>query len=159
MGSRTINPMSRLLSQPCPCRVREEASVATYADCCGRWHAGLSQGEHVPTPELLMRSRYSAYALLQGSGVAPRGVHAYLMQTWHASTVPGELELGPVRWTGLDVLDEAISGDHGVVEFVAHHTVNGRADKLHEISRFVREHGAWLYIDGVVAAADDAGGA
>jgi uncharacterized protein YchJ len=52
-----------------------------YADCCGRWHAGLLHGEHAPTPEPLMRSRYSAYALLQGRGVAPRSLLDYLMTT------------------------------------------------------------------------------
>jgi hypothetical protein len=36
-----------------------------------------------------------------------------------------------------------------VVEFVAHHKVNGRGARLHEVSRFVREAGAWLYVDGV----------
>ncbi len=39
-------------------------------------------------------------------------------------------------------------GDAGVVEFVAHHKVNGRAGKLHEVSRFVREDGPWRYVDG-----------
>jgi SEC-C motif domain protein len=34
---------------------------------------------------------------------------------------------------------------------VAHHKVNGRAGTLHELSRFVREGGAWLYVDGVIA--------
>lgn len=122
-----------------------------YADCCGRWHEGLERGEHAPTPEALMRSRYSAYALAQGRSAAPRSLLAYLMSTWHPSTAPGDLELGPLQWTGLEVLHESTSGDAGVVEFVAHHKVNGRAGKLHELSRFVREGGAWLYVDGVIA--------
>jgi len=147
--------MARTDDVPCPCREREAAPVR-YADCCGRWHAGLAQGEPAPTPEALMRSRYSAYALAQGRGVAPRGMLDYLMRTWHPSTAPGELELGPVKWTGLEVLHHESSADAGVVEFVAHHKVNGRAAKLHEVSRFVREGGAWLYVDGVVAP-DDAG--
>ena len=45
---------------PCPCRARE-ATPASYGDCCGRWHDGLVRGEHAPTPEALMRFRYSAY--------------------------------------------------------------------------------------------------
>jgi SEC-C motif domain protein len=122
-----------------------------YADCCGRWHDGLLRGEHAPTPEALMRSRYSAYALLQGRGASPRSLLEYLMTTWHPSTAPGDLELGPMSWTGLDVLHESASSDAGVVEFVAHHKVNGRAGTLHELSRFVREGGAWLYVDGVIA--------
>jgi SEC-C motif-containing protein len=121
-----------------------------YVDCCGRWHDGFSRAEHPPTAEATMRSRYSAYALLQGRGVAPRGLLEYLVKTWHPSTSPGELELAPLNWTGLDVLHHESSGDAAVVEFVAHHKVNGRAGKLHEVSRFVREAGAWLYIDGHV---------
>lgn len=98
-----------------------------------------------------MRSRYSAYALAQGQHAAPRSLLEYLMKTWHPSTAPGDLELGPMNWTGLDVLHQEASGDAAVVEFVAHHKVNGRAGKLHEVSRFVRETGAWVYLDCVVA--------
>jgi SEC-C motif-containing protein len=133
---------------PCPCRARE-ATPARYADCCGHWHEALPRGEHAPTPEALMRSRYSAYALAQGRSPA-RGMVEYLMQTWHPSTAPGELELGPLNWTGLDILNHDTRGDAGVVEFVAHHKVGGQATKLHEMSRFVREAGAWLYVDGVM---------
>jgi SEC-C motif-containing protein len=98
-----------------------------------------------------MRSRYSAYALAQGTGVAPRGLVDYLLQTWHPSTVPRQLELGQLKWTGLEVLRHEANADAGLVEFVAHHKVNGRAARLHEVSRFAREVGAWLYVDGVVA--------
>ena len=108
------------------------------------------RGEHAPTPEALMRSRYCAYALAQGRGTALLSLVDYLMKTWHPSTAPGDLELGPMKWTGLDVLHREASGDAAVVEFVAHHKVNGRAGKLHELSRFVREAGAWLYVDGVM---------
>lgn len=106
-----------------------------------------------------MRSRYTAYALLQGSGVASPLLRDYLMATWHPSTAPGELDLHPLKWTGLEIVHEATSGDSGVVEFVAHHKVNGRAMQLHEVSRFAKEGGAWRYIDGVVApnGGDDAG--
>jgi SEC-C motif-containing protein len=99
-----------------------------------------------------MRSRYSAYALAQGRGPAPPGMLAYLLQTWHPSTAPGELELGPMNWTGLEILNHEMRGDAGVVEFVAHYKVNGRAGQLHEVSRFVRESRSWLYVDGVLAA-------
>ena len=120
-----------------------------YADCCGRWHEGLPRGEHAPTPEALMRSRYSAYALAQGRGTGSTAHLTYLLRTWHPSTSPGDMELGPLQWTGLDVLHAESSDDAGVVEFVAHHKVDGRAGKLHEISRFVRAGDAWLYVDGL----------
>ena len=120
-----------------------------YMECCGRWHAGLPRGEQAPTPEALMRSRYSAYALAQGRGTGSLSHLEYLLKTWHPSTAPGDLELAPMNWTGLEVLHQEASVDAGVVEFVAHHKVNGRAARLHELSRFVREAGAWLYLDGV----------
>jgi SEC-C motif-containing protein len=135
---------------PCPCRAREIAP-ARYVDCCGRWHDGLVHGEHAPTPEALMRSRYSAYALAQGRAPSSPAILEYLMQTWHPSTAPGELELTPLNWTGLEILHEEMRGDAGVVEFVAHHKINGRANKLHEVSHFVREDGAWRYVGGVIA--------
>jgi SEC-C motif-containing protein len=74
------------------------------------------------------------------------------MATWHGSTAPGDLELQPVKWLGLEVRHAAESGDAGVVEFVARCRVNGRAERLHETSRFVREgvgpQARWYYIDG-----------
>jgi SEC-C motif domain protein len=120
--------------QACPC-----GSGASYADCCARWHQGIGTGEHAATPEQLMRSRYSAYVF---------GLLDYLLVTWHPSTAPGDLELSPTQWLGLEVLHAEQSQDAGVVEFVARYKVGGKAHKLHEVSRFVREQGRWLYIDG-----------
>ena len=97
-----------------------------------------------------MRSRYSAYALAQGRAPTSPAILEYLLHTWHPSTAPGELELTPLNWTGLEILHTEMRGDAGVVEFVAHHKVNGRGGKLHEVSRFVREAGVWLYLEGVV---------
>jgi SEC-C motif-containing protein len=118
----------------CPCD-----SGQPYADCCGTWHAGLALGQHAPTPEALMRSRYSAYVI---------GLLDYLLATWHASSSPGDLELPPVKWLGLEVRHAQTAGDAGVVEFVARCKEGGRAQRMHETSRFVREDGRWYYIDG-----------
>ena len=122
---------------PCPC-----GSEQIYADCCGQWHTGLAAGLHAPTPEALMRSRYSAYVL---------GLLDYLIATWHPATAPGDLALQPAKWLGLEVRHASTSGDAGVVEFVARCKVGGRAERMQETSRFVREDGRWLYIDGVMA--------
>lgn len=121
---------------PCPC-----GSGPPYADCCGPWHTGIDHGVHAPTAEALMRSRYSAYVI---------GLLDYLLATWHPSTAPGDLELPPVKWLGLEVRHAATSGDAGVVEFVARCRDGGRAERMHETSRFVREDGRWYYIDGVM---------
>ena len=38
--------------------------------------------------------------------------------------------------------------EHATVEFVARSKQGGRAQRLHEASRFVREQGRWYYVDG-----------
>ena len=115
----------------CPC-----GSPLAYEACCGRWHAG----EPAPTAEALMRSRYSAYAT---------GRMDYVLATWHASTRPPSLEVEPgVKWLGLEVRRHVAEGDHATVEFVARSKLGGRAHRLHETSRFVREGGRWFYLDG-----------
>lgn len=91
-----------------------------------------------------MRSRYSAFVLDLGD---------YLLATWHASTRPAALappEPG-LCWLGLDVKrHERFDADHAMVEFVARSKLGGRAHRLHERSRFVREEGRWYYVDGDV---------
>jgi SEC-C motif-containing protein len=89
-----------------------------------------------------MRSRYSAFV---------NGLPDYLLATWHASTRPATLEPDPpgLRWLGLDVRRHASQdADHATVEFVARSKLGGRAQRLHETSRFVREEGRWFYVDG-----------
>jgi SEC-C motif-containing protein len=112
-----------------------------YLACCGRWHVG-EQYLCAPDAERLMRSRYSAYVL---------GLNDYLLDTWHPSTRPASLvpaEPG-LRWMGLEVRRSTATGpDHARVEFVARSKRGGRAHRLHEISRFVREGGRWYYVDG-----------
>ena len=89
-----------------------------------------------------MRSRYSAFAV---------GDAGYLLATWHSATRPPSLGLDPaVRWTGLDVLRTAGGGlpdQDGTVEFRAHWVHGGTRGEQHEVSRFVREDGAWRYLD------------
>ncbi|HEX8874714.1 MAG TPA: YchJ family metal-binding protein, partial [Nitrosospira sp.] len=80
----------------------------------------------------------------------------YLLTTWHYRTRPASLELASEprsKWLGLEVKrHEQLEPDHAVVEFVARHKVGGRAHRLHEISRFVREAGQWFYMDGDIVS-------
>ena len=88
-----------------------------------------------------MRSRYSAYVL---------GHAGYLLETWHASTRPLELDLSPdQKWLGLSVKSAEATADSATVEFVARYRIDGRGHRIHELSRFVREDGRWYYVDGV----------
>ena len=88
-----------------------------------------------------MRSRYCAFV---------RGQRDYLLATWHASTRPTDLALQPAaQWLGLQVrAHHVVDAEHAEVEFVARYREGGRATRLHERSRFVREQGCWLYVDG-----------
>ena len=53
------------------------------------------------------------------------------------------------QWLGLEVRGHWVQdADHAEVEFVARHRLGGRAVRLHERSRFVREGGRWYYVDG-----------
>ncbi len=92
-----------------------------------------------------MRSRYSAYTLLRED---------YLFATWHPSTRPSSLGLAEevaTKWLGLKVRrHEQLDADHAIVEFVARYKVNGRAHKLQEVSRFVRENERWFYVGGEI---------
>ena len=91
-----------------------------------------------------MRSRYSAYV---------RGLESYLLATWHLSTRPATLDLAAApqpKWLGLEVQAQAQGDDSATVEFIARYRTGGRAQRLHEISRFVREKGFWYYVDGVL---------
>ena len=125
------------IADACPC-----GSGLAYAVCCGQYHGGAV----VPSAEALMRSRYSAFAL---------GNEAYLRQSWAAESLPAEplLDAG-VKWLALSILSTEAGGEQdetGVVTFVARYKINGRAGRMQERSRFVREQGLWRYLDGEVS--------
>ncbi len=133
-------------AMPCPCRVREADSL-TYDKCCGVWHAGLKDSRFPETAEQLMRSRYTAYALAQKNDSLGHDMLRYLLATWHSATSPGELEISPRQWIGLDVLHSQTSGEAAIVEFCAWFKDQGRATRMHERSRFIRLNQRWLYLD------------
>jgi SEC-C motif domain protein len=117
-------------------------NLRAYAECCGRFHSG----EPADTAPQLMRSRYSAYVLR---------LTDYLLATWHPDTRPATLELPPVeqlRWVGLDIRSQKLGGNgrRARVEFIARFREGdgSRVQSQHEVSRFVREDGRWLYVDG-----------
>jgi SEC-C motif-containing protein len=98
----------------------------------------------VPDAATLMRSRYSAYALK---------LEDYLLATWYPDTRPAALGLATdnTKWIGLAVNNHTIeSTDSATVEFVARYKIGGRAGRLHEVSRFVRQAGQWHYVDGKI---------
>lgn len=120
----------------CPCGL-----PADYAECCGRFHRGAADA---PTAELLMRSRFSAFAV---------GDPEYLLRTWHTDTRPRTLDLDPaIRWTRLEVVETSAGTalhNTGTVRFRAHYRRGNRPGVLEEHSRFVTDDGHWLYVSAL----------
>jgi SEC-C motif domain protein len=120
----------------CPC-----GSGLGYSACCEMLHAG----GNTSSPESLMRSRYSAYVL---------GKEDHLLKTWHPDTRPASIDCsGPTQWNGLQIRrttdsSSVAEGDTALVEFVARYRINGKAGRLHEISRFLLKDGCWYYLNG-----------
>lgn len=116
-----------------------------FDKCCGRF---LNGSEQAKTPEQLMRSRYSAYAL---------GNHGdYLLATWFSATSAGitaeSLSEKTVEWIKLEVLSKTQSGDKGSVTFNAYYREPNSTDihTMHEVSIFQRSSGRWFYVGGEV---------
>jgi len=125
-------------AKPCPC-----GSSLLLTQCCKPL---LNHEKQADTAVALMRSRYCAYTL---------GDEDYLLRTWHSSTRPAQLDLhnNQQNWQRLKIIDTAAGqadDDSGEVEFVAIYKINGRAERLHERSRFAREDQQWRYIDGAI---------
>jgi len=121
----------------CPC-----CSDKPFAQCCGRY---LDSGDLPKTAKQLMRSRYSAYAL--------GGYGKYLLESWHADTVPTStaeaLSRQELDWKGLRIVNYSQQGDTGSVSFEATYvTAEGITGIHRENSRFLRINGKWLYLDG-----------
>ena len=125
----------------CPC-----GSGETIAACCGPIVDGVTRA---PTAEALMRSRFTAFAL---------GRYEYIRQT-HASEMRTDTDVSGddgIEWTHLDVLERAAGGvedEMGTVTFAAHYRHRGVPGIHRERSRFRRDNGDWVYVDGDVEIA------
>ncbi len=125
----------------CPCN-----SGKTLDKCCEPYH----KLEAAPTAEALMRSRYSAFVL---------GLSEYIWQTWHPDTRPELDILGGVnlKWIRLEILSHKNglkNDDSGEVHFIASYVSGNKGKRLDENSRFVKEDGLWLYVDGESKVSD-----
>ncbi len=121
----------------CPC-----GSEKNYVACCGRF---IENKELPATPEELMRSRYTAYTLVN---------IPYIEETMTSPAIddfPADEArewAKRAKWLKLEIIDTTVAGDEGTVEFIAHYSEKNKKQRLHEISSFRREHNKWLYVDG-----------
>jgi SEC-C motif domain protein len=97
-----------------------------------------------------MRSRYSAYVrgdvdYLEHS-LAPEAREQFDRSAAAATATS-------VRWMGLtirSVRDGGPADETGTVEFVVRFSEGGKKGAHHELSRFRREAGRWVYVDGTI---------
>ncbi|MEZ5962358.1 MAG: YchJ family metal-binding protein [Planctomycetota bacterium] len=116
-----------------------------YASCCAPVIAGQTPA---PSPEALMRARYSAYVHCDidflYESLAPSERAAF-------DRAGAEQWSKLASWQGLDVLRTEGGGagdDAGVVEFVARYRVQEKDVAHHEVATFRREDGRWFFVDG-----------
>lgn len=124
----------------CPC-----SSSRVYSDCCEPNILNRS----APTALTLMRSRYTAYTLVNAE---------YLHQTTHPKARQNhkisEIETWAKEntWNKLEIISTEHgnrSDSRGIVEFKAYFTdAVGKAQVHHERSTFLKEDGQWFYVDG-----------
>jgi len=119
----------------CPCN-----PLNLYVDCCKKAHDNI---DSVSTPEILMRSRYSAFVLANIE---------YLQKSHHSATRPSKLEkeeiltwTKSVNWVKLEVLNST----ENTVEFKAYFYENGALNMIHENSFFTKEKNHWVYKDAL----------
>lgn len=127
------------MKNACPCGLKK-----TYALCCGRF---ISQGQKPPTPELLMRSRYTAYT---------RADIAYIEATMlspasdNFDPVAASQWAKAVQWKRLKILATSTPTESlGYVEFIAMFWHKNIRQTLHEMSEFQRVEGRWYYVKGI----------
>ncbi|WP_005032028.1 YchJ family protein [Holophaga foetida] len=128
------------MSRLCLC-----TSKRPFDKCCEPYLTGKKLPE---TAEKLMRSRFSAYALCKAD---------YLIATT-AEKERAELEreeltayCRTVKCISLKIISTEAGGpedSEGIVLFHASLQVDGKRMLHREKSRFVREEGRWVYVDG-----------
>ncbi len=135
-----MNQSENKLNRNCPC-----GSGNLYLSCCGLY---IEQQQLPSTPEQLMRSRYSAYAMANID---------YINKTMQG---PAAFNFDPVsvkewaehvQWLRLEILNSFLDSNDptkGFVEFKAFYRINLQDQCLHEISEFHLIDKQWYYVDG-----------
>jgi SEC-C motif-containing protein len=119
-----------------------------FEDCCEPFISGARKPA---TAEELMRSRYSAYAVVEVD---------YILRTTHPSVRkfhdPQTIEqwAKTSRWQKLEIIstnEGTLADKQGTVEFKAYYLdADNRPQIHHEKSNFRKELGKWFFVDGKV---------
>jgi len=115
-------------------------SLKIFSNCCEPYLKGIKVA---PTPETLMRSRYSAYATQEAE---------YLLKTTHISTRKNHSKSDILEWSKSNnwLRLEVLNASENIVEFKAYFIDNSlQANVHHEKSTFKFDNGSWFYVDGI----------
>ncbi|MBN2478694.1 MAG: hypothetical protein JXA94_00535 [Parachlamydiales bacterium] len=127
----------------CPCK-----SNSLYKDCCEKYHSGEKNAKNA---KILMRSRFSAYAL---------GLVDYIIKTTHPQNPLFKKDIKDIKneilsfskntiFKDLEILDFEEEENHAFVTFVAFlESIDNENISFMEISHFEKVNGLWLYKDG-----------
>ena len=117
----------------CPC-----GSPLDYQNCCEPFLTGKS---HAPTPEALMRSRYTAHVKVAESylrdTLAPEALSDYnekKVRDWAKNS----------EWLGLEI----IKVEDDTVEFNARYKSGEKEYEHHELAKFRKHKGRWVFVTG-----------
>lgn len=130
------------MNEFCPC-----GSKLEFDQCCEPFLLNIKRPI---TATQLMRARYTAYAM---------GTVEFLYKT-SSSKVKKEFDADSSRkwaesakWTGIEIIKEiegSAKATKGVVEFIAHYTVNETDFNHHERADFAKINGEWCFMDGKI---------
>jgi SEC-C motif-containing protein len=144
------------MTDKCPCGTEK-----LFSNCC---YPIISAEVLAPSPEALMRSRYSAYATKHYTYVAntyaanASGGNSVNLKSSETSISTQDIKSASdnTTWCKLDVLSTWKEKEEGEVEFIAYYknsdSKDGQFLAMHELSRFVRINNAWFYLDGDMLA-------
>ena len=159
----------------CPCQINPTAETAdaplSYQDCCQPYHDAFyndevdkADGIKAETAERLMRTRYSAFALVKPEYIVKTTVPA---QQALLDVVAIESWAKETDWAGLEIVEHTpkLGKRHAQVEFKAYFrspekTTGGLAVKVqahHELSTFIKvkdkanQDARWYFLDPTVA--------
>jgi SEC-C motif domain protein len=120
----------------CPCH-----SGKAYSECCEPFH----KGQLAPNALLLMRSRYTAYAL---------NLPDYIIQTALPLNPTALHEISQfslqTQFIGLTIIDFQEKGNTATVTFKAHLKQNQQDASFTEKSHFLKHEGKWFYMTGEI---------
>lgn len=128
-----------MAAEKCPC-----GSSLTYTKCCKPFIEGSALPE---TAEQLMRSRYTGYVKMATD---------YLFETTHPQHRKGYDHEGTrvwaekAEWQGLEIVSSRGGADdaNGEVEFIASYIEDGNEVNHHELGKFKKLDGRWLFTEG-----------